>query len=345
MHSHLSIRSVSETDWPAITAQFRDMGFEQSLTYGRAAAARIGAKMHCLVLERDGHLIAAAQARIKTLPGLGRGIAWIASGPLLLPLEGPAPDSAVIGEVLAALRQELVGRRGHILRLRLPGIAFHDPEVTADIAKTAGFVPTDRAPTYRSVAIDLKQDLTVLMANLNGKWRNCLRFALKSELSVEIGKGPDMATRFLRLFCVVQASKGFSTDITPEFHFALFGADLSHDILLVTKDGEDLAGIVIGTSGRGAVYLFGATPDAGRAWRAGYLLTWEGVRLSQQRGLDWYDMGGLDFDTNPDLAKFKGRMNGVNIDAAGPYEARAGGAVSSLITGLEALRAKLRRRQ
>ena len=344
MNSNLSIRSISDADWPAIAAQFSDLGFEQSLTYGRAAAARIGAKMCCLVLERDGQMIAAAQVRIKALPGLGRGIAWIASGPLLQPLDGPAPESSVIGDVLAALRRELVGRQGHILRLRLPGIAFHDPGVTADIAKAAGFVPTTRAPTYRSVAIDLTQDLSVLMAKLNGKWRGHLRYAMKSELSVEIGQSPDMAARFLALFRMVQASKGFAPDITPEFHFALSGTDLSHDILLVTKDGQDLAGIVIGTSGRGAVYLFGATPDAGRTLRAGYLLTWEGICLSQQRGLDWYDMGGLDFDTNPDVAKFKDTMNGVRIDAAGPYEARSGGVVTNLIKGLEALRARLRRR-
>lgn len=341
----LSVRVVPDTDWPACAQQFRDLSFEQSLTYGRAATARIGGKMCCLALERDGHLVAAAQVRIKTLPGLGRGIAWIASGPLLLPLDGPAPEPAVIAEVFAALRQQLALRQGHILRLRLPGIAFHDQDEIAAIAKTTGFAPTNRAPVYRSIAIDLRQDQTVLMANLNGKWRTDLRYALKSELTLETGTGPDMQARFLVLFRDIQAAKGFAPDITPEFHFALSGPDLSYDILIITKDGQDLAGIVIGTSGRCTVYLFGATAEVGRALRAGYLLTWEGIRMAQQRGLDWYDLGGVDFDENPDVARFKDRMNGQKIEAVGPYETHSGGLLAHLIKALEALRSMLRRRR
>jgi Acetyltransferase (GNAT) domain len=341
----LSVREVPEPDWPACAQQFRDLSFEQSLTYGRAAAVRIGGKICCLALERDGQLVAAAQVRIKTLPGLGRGIAWIASGPLLLPLDGPAPEPAVIAEVFAALRRELVLRQGHILRLRLPGIAFHEQDEIAEIAKATGFAPTNRAPVYRSIAIDLAQDQTVLMGNLNGKWRTDLRYALKSGLTLETGAGPDMQARFLVLFRGIQAAKGFAPDITPEFHFALSGPDLNYDILIITKDGQDLAGIVIGTSGRCTVYLFGATAEAGRALRAGYLLTWEGIRLSQQRGLGWYDLGGVDFDENPDVARFKDRMNGRKIHAAGPYEAHSGGPLAHLIKALEALYAKLRRRR
>lgn len=345
----LTVRQVVDTDWPAYAQQFRDLSFEQSLTYGRAATARIGGKLRCLVLERDGHPVAAAQVRIKTLPGLGRGIAWIASGPLLWPLDGPAPEPAVIAEVFAVLRAELALRQGHILRLRLPGIAFHDQDEIATIAKATGFAPTDRAPVYRSIAIDLQQDETALMAALNGKWRTDLRYAQKSELTLEAGNSPDMQARFLVLFRDIQAAKGFAPDITPEFHFALSGpdlnTDLNYDILIITKDGQDLAGIVIGSSGRCTVYLFGATAEAGRALRAGYMLTWEGVRLSQRRGMDWYDLGGVDFDENPDVARFKDRMNGRKIEAAGPYETHSGTPIAHLIKGVETLYAKLRRRR
>jgi FemAB family len=344
MNSPLSVREIAQADWPAYAEQFRDLSFEQSLTYGRAATARIGGKLQCLVLECGGRPVAAAQVRIKTLPGLGRGIAWIASGPLLLPLNGPAPDPAVIAEVFAALRTEIALRQGHVLRLRLPGIAFHDTNKVADIAKGAGFTPTDRAPVYRSIAIDLSQDAAALMTALNGKWRTDLRYAQKSGLTLEMGNTPAMQARFLVLFRDIQAAKGFAPDITPEFHFALSGPDLNYDILIITKDGQDLAGIVIGTSGLCTVYLFGATADAGRALRAGYMLTWEGILLAQSRGRHWYDLGGIDFDDNPDVARFKDRMNGKTIHAAGPYEAHSGGPLAHLIKALEGLRAKLRKR-
>jgi lipid II:glycine glycyltransferase (peptidoglycan interpeptide bridge formation enzyme) len=229
------------------------------------------------------------------------------------------------------------------LRLRLPGTALHDPDTIRTIAAKAGFGPTTRNPAYHSIAIDLHLDAETLMKQFNGKWRTDLRYALKSDLTLEKGNSPDLQARFLTLFRSVQSAKGFAPDITPEFHFGLSGPDYGLDILIATKDGQDLAGIVLGTSGRNAVYLFGATADVGRKLRAGYFLTWEGIALSRQRGHDWYDMGGIDHQANPDVARFKDRMNGT-ILLAEPFEARPPGPIAPLIGALESLRARLKRR-
>ncbi|NJM81624.1 MAG: aminoacyltransferase [Tabrizicola sp.] len=341
----LSVRAVDASEWPTISARFRDLSFEQSLTYGTAAAGRIGGRMICLVIERDGKVLSAALVRVKALPLLGRGIAWVASGPLMQRIGLSDPSEEEVAAILQALRAEVSGRMGHILRFRLAGIGLYDGEATARIAAASGYVPTDRAVAYRSIAIDLDHTEAELMGRLDGKWRTDLRYALKSELTVECGNTPDLAARFLKLFDDIQVAKGFRPDVTPEFHFALSGPDLSHDILLVTKDGQDLAGIVIGTTGRTVIYLYGATADAGRRLRAGYLLTWEGIRLARSRGMRWYDLGGVDFDGNPDVARFKQRMNGVTIVGAGPFEATASGPVFTLIRGLEQVRGALRRRK
>lgn len=339
------VRVVSVADWPAVAAGFRDLGFEQSLTYAIPAAARIGGQVQLVAVERNGLVLGAAAVRVRSIPGMRRGIAWIPSGPMTLPVDGTTPSAATQATVLSALRAEFTGRQGHILRLRLPGTAFHDNAQMAAIARAEGFDPCRRALGYQSIAIDLKKDADTLLRDLSGKWRTDLRYALKSEIAVERGTGPEMQRRFLSLFTDIQDAKDFRPDITPEFHFALAGPDLEHDILIATKGGEDLGGIVIGTTGRTAVYLFGATAVAGRGLRAGYLLTWEGIALARTRGLDWYDLGGVDFDANPDVARFKHRMNGVTITAAGPFEARPGGLFPLLVYGLEDLRARLRRRR
>ncbi len=341
----ITVRDIAAGDWPALASGFRDFGFEQSLTYAAPAARRIGGEVRLVAVERAGAVLAAAAVRIRTIPGLQRGIAWIPSGPLLLPVNGDAPDDATMQAVLAALRAEFCGRQGHVLRLRLPGTAFHDAGRMDAIATAAGFGPCTRAPIYRSFAIDLHKDADTLLRDLNGKWRTDLRYALKSGLVLERGRGAAFEARFLKLFTDIQEAKGFRPDITPEFHFALSGPDMTHDILIATKDGADLAGIVIGTTGRTAVYLFGATADVGRGLRAGYFLTWEGIALARSRGGDWYDLGGVDFDANPDVARFKDRMNGHTVAAAGPYEAGPGGAFALLVAGLERARAHMRRRK
>ncbi len=339
----ITTRFVAAADWPALAAQFRDLGFEQSLTYGRAAAQRIGGQVRFVAVEREGQVLAAACVRTKTLPGLGRGIVWIPSGPLVLPKDGSPPDADTLHAILTALRTRFAVTEGHILRLRFPGTACHDPARIAALAAQAGFHPTTRAPAYRSIALDLHKPPATLLADLNGKWRTDLRYAQKSDLGLERGQDIALKARFLALFKTVQTAKGFRPDITPEFHFALSGPDYALDVLIATKDGQDLAGIVIGTSGKTATYLFGATAEAGRKWRAGYFLTWEGIALSRDRGLDWYDLGGIDAGANPDVARFKDRMNGTAI-LADPFEARPTGLVASLIVALETLRTRLKRR-
>ncbi|MDQ2089671.1 peptidoglycan bridge formation glycyltransferase FemA/FemB family protein [Marimonas arenosa] len=336
---------VAEKVWPDLSGRFRDLTYEQSLTYAQAAARRIGAELQLLRVECDGELVAAAAVRIKRVPGLRRGIAWIASGPLTMPVAGVVPNDDRYRDILRALRDHLVTRDGHVLRLRFPGIAFHEAERMDAIAAKAGFDPAPRVAPYRSFAMDLSLDEESLMTALKGKWRTDLRYAQKSGLGLDSGLTPDLEERFLALFEEVQKTKEFRPDITPEFHFALQGDDLRHDILIATKDGTDIAGIVTGSCARTAVYLYGATSDIGRRLRAGYFLTWQGIALARARGLAWYDLGGVDFEENPSVARFKERMNGRPILAAGPYEARPAGVFPYLVDKLETLREKIKARR
>ena len=340
----LQVWDIPSEDWSETAGRFADFSFEQSLTYSQAAARRIGADLRFLAIGEGPTVTACACVRIKSIPGLGRGIAWIASGPLMVPLEGPAPEPHQVIAVLAALREKLAVQDGHILRLRLPGAGFHDVEIIDAQAGGAGFQPTDRAPTYRSVAVDLSMDDDTLMKSFNGKWRGHLRYALKSDLGLERGQGRDIQARFMSLLKEVQQAKGFSSEITPEFHFSLKGGDYSWEILIATKDGQDIAGIVIGWSGTNAVYTFGATAGAGRKLRAGYFLIWSGLRVSRSRGVRWFDLGGIDEQANPSVASFKRGMNGRPALSAGPYETHKPGLTSSLILKLEALRTKLKGR-
>ena len=340
MTQGLTIRILSSAEWPDYAVQFGDLSFEQSLTYTLASARRIGARAEFWAVEHGGRPVAAAALRIKTPPGLGRGIGWIPSGPLLLSDQRP-PD---LKAVLQALRGQLVCMDGHILRLRLSGLAMQDQGQVRAVAAAAGFAGTLRAPLYQSLAMNLRDGEQTLMQRLDGKWRTDLRFALKSGLILDQGNSPALQARFLALFQAVQTAKGFAPDITPEFHFALSGPDYALDVMIATKDGQDLGGVVIGTTGRTATYLFGATAEAGRRLKAGYFLTWQGMMLARQRGLHWYDMGGIDREANPDVARFKDRMNGVAI-LSEAFEARPSGFVAPVILALESLRAGLKNRR
>jgi hypothetical protein len=348
----LTCREVASADWAGIAARFADLTYEQTRAYSLAAARRIGARSRFLALwTAEGELAAACAVRIKSVPGLGRGIAWCPGGPLMRPRrdDGAAAEAetARLVAVLGALRACLAGGAGHVLRLRPSGLLFAPAESVEFAARTAGFQPAARPGPYRSFAIDAQADEAALMASMNGKWRTELRAALKAGLSVETGTGPAIETRFMAIYDAVKVAKGFDPEIPPGFHFALAGDDHQVETMIATHGGADVAGIVTVRCAASTTYAFGATGAAGRPLRAGYLLQWEAIRRARNQGSLWYDLGGVDFRANPDVARFKERMGGPAIGAAvwqalpqGPL-AHAG---AGMILGLEALRFRARGR-
>ncbi|WP_424831775.1 lipid II:glycine glycyltransferase FemX [Ruegeria sp.] len=336
--NQLSLRPVAPEDWPRISGLFSDLTYEQSLTYAQAAADRIGASAEFVALyDAQDIPIAAACLRIKKIPVLNRGIAWIAAGPLTCVAGQPEPSAEMLGAILSKLRDH-ARAAGHILRLRFP-VQVNPAE---DAVAQAGFASTDKAATYRTVLINPDQDEEDLMRALHGKWRNPLRNALKADLGLETGSILDLSDRFTHLYEQVRDAKGFQPDIPPEFYYALSGPDFDHDVLIARKDGEDIGAMTIGCSGSTATYLFGATSDAGRRLNAGHYLMWQAMLYCRERGIKCFDLGGIDPEANPSVTRFKLRTGGADAIAAGPYEARPAGPGAALVNFAETLHKKLK---
>ena len=103
-----------------------------------------------------------------------------------------------------------------------------------------------------------------------------------------------------------------------------------------------MAGLSIGCTGTTAVYLFGATTEAGRRLNAGHFLMWQAMLRGRELGRDWFDLGGIDAKTNPNVARFKLRTGGIELTAAGPFEARPGGPLPVLVGWAETLHKRAR---
>ncbi len=339
----LSLRRVAPEDWTELCAAFDDLTYEQSLTYAQAAAGRVGADAEFISLhDAQNTPVAAACLRIKRLPLLNRGIAWIAAGPMMVPVDGVAPAPELQRAVFAAL-SSYAQDTGHILRLRLPAAAAHDPAKLDPVAQEAGFQPTERSAAHRTVIIDCAQDEDALMRGLHGKWRNSLRKSLKAGLMLDIAPIAEAFERFQTLYQEVQSVKGFQTDISPEFYYALKGPDFPHEVLFAQQGGADIAAMTIGRTGRRAVYIFGATSQAGRRPNAGHFLMWQTILRCRELGLKWYDLNGVDPDSNPTVAQFKLRTGGSDLMAAGPYEFRPPGVTSALISAAETVHSQLKK--
>ena len=344
-HNALFPHVVAHQDWPDLSAAFSDLTFEQSLTYACAAAERIGAEAQFIAIsDPDGQPVAAACLRIKRVPGLGRGIAWIAAGPMMQHRDRPPPGPDEIRAILAALRAHAL-KTGHILRLRLPAPPQHDITTMDQLAAQEGFHPTDRSTPYQTVIVNCAQDEETLMRSLHGKWRNPLRNALKAGIELECLPIADCSDRFHLLYQEVQAAKGFAPDIPPEFYYSLEGRDFSHEVLIARKDGTDIAAMTIGRTAGNAVYLFGATAEAGRRLNAGHYLMWQAILHCRELGMECLDLGGIDPVSNPSVTRFKLRTGGTDITAPGPYEFRPSGICTALVGAAETLHARIKAKQ
>ena len=313
-------READPSEWKAIIDAFADHNFENSLSYVNALAKRMGHKIRLMYVESPSGLVGAAAIRMKTVPVLGRGVAYVSSGPLWrrksIGLAAEYP-----GQVMAAFKSQLVDREGHILlaRLAIGPAAVH--EAHGSVCTTNGFYSTSLVRNYHTVLIDLRPDEQVLRANLHSKWRNMLNQSAKSELTLEIGHDASYWQRFLALFSEMKEAKEFDEGLGPQFFAQLDCRETGLIFLMAQKDGKDVGSVIISALGDTAIYLFGATNTAGRDLRAGYHLIWSAMIHCKNAGFRNYDLGGIDTDSNHGGYQFKTRMGGEIVDAAGPFQA------------------------
>ncbi len=350
MSTHeFSLRQIGPEDWSQVTKQFSDLTFEQTSTYGKAAAERVGAADEYWIIEHEGAPVSAAVVRIKRIPLIGHGIAWIASGPLLQKNGRPPVSDEHLQTILSTFRAEFADRQGHVFRFR-PSLyqldsQLHDPVAFEEAATKAGFQITCNAPTYQTVVTRLDKGEENLMSSLHGKWRGHLRKALKQDLELDVGEIGELSKRFESLYTTVSQEKGFAPEIPPSFYYHLGGPDFTHKVLIAKKDGRDLGAITLGLSGSNATYLFGATNDEGRRANAGYFLTWNGYLRAREWGILNYDLGGIDAETNPMVTEFKRRAGGIELRAPGPFESVSGRSSAKIVLTLEKLAKSMRIRK
>lgn len=317
MSGAIIVEEVTAQDWPAMAAEFSDLTYEQDIAFVTAGARRIGAQVRAFAVRRDGDLIGAACLRIKAVPVLRRGIAYLLAGPMTgRGTVAEAPGRAAV--VLTALRTHIVGGEGHLLRLRLPVTA--EGFVEGDITR-AGFLPTAQTPAYRTVLIDLRSDNETLRKGLHSKWRYELRRAEGEAMEIVTGRSAVMVERFLTLYREMREFKSFDQGFDPAFLRGMADTAFDFEVRIAVHHGVDVGGHVTAFTPACATYLFGATTEAGRTLRAGYALSWDAVTGARGRGARWFDLGGVDKVTNAPGYTFKARTGGNEVSALGPYEA------------------------
>lgn len=321
------VRMLDRDEWCDVGRRFADYSYRQSWAYAQRMASESGSRAEFVAIERGGATLGAASVRLKLVPLLGGGVAYVPGGPLVRRWGEERPDPSALGACLEALIARHVRGGGRTLRLQFP-LCVSDAAAIEGAALASGLKRCAANPSYRTMAVNLGGTLEEIRSRLHQKWRNQLNAGSKKNISIDAGQSPEQFSRFGVLFNEMLDRKGFDSRVRPEL-FADIQSDAHEQdrttVLLAKSEGVDVAGIIVSFLGDTPVYLLGATGAAGMQLKAAYVLQWEAIRIAKGKNCRLYDLGGIDPEANPGVHHFKEGLGGTDVSAVGPLELEPGG--------------------
>jgi GNAT acetyltransferase-like protein len=318
------VDSVGSAEWSELLGRFDDASVYQSWAYGSIHWG--DQQLSHLVLNRGSAVVAMAQMRVVQLPMIRKGVAYIRWGPLCR-LKGQTFDPETLRQVVAALKQEYVYRRGLLLRILPP--AYED-DCFAAVWKTAalsvGLVKNEKPRPYRTMRVDLALPVEEMRKNLHPRWRNYLKSAEKDGFCVRAGNDIEFYDQFLDAYRQMMARKQFDTTVdVNEFRKiqAHLPEPLRMQIFLCEKRGKLFNALVVAAAGDTGIYLLAATSDEGLNGKGAHLLQWRAMEWMKAKGFRWYELGGINPERNPGVFQFKNGLGGIDSFQIGMFESCA----------------------
>ena len=90
-------------------------------------------------------------------------------------------------------------------------------------------------------------------------------------------------------------------------------------ILEALMNGEVVGGILVAHHGRAATYLIGWSNQIGRKLSANNLLLWSAIKVLKERDCSSFELGGLDYESTPEIAYFKSGLGSEEFELVGEF--------------------------
>jgi lipid II:glycine glycyltransferase (peptidoglycan interpeptide bridge formation enzyme) len=320
----VEVDCATPVEWSSMLDLFDDANIYQTAAYGEVRWG--GKNLSRIVLKRDGEVAGMAQLRIIRPTPLKFGMAYLRWGPLW-ERRGRTLDPEVPIRMARAIEDEYLRKRKLFVRI-LPNAISESPRAQVFQSAFTSFdaETVKQREVYRTFVVDLTQPLEELRRRLDPKWRNKLSGAEKNNLTVNSGEGLREYEIFCSMYSQMRERKSFETSVDVE-EFKRIQEALPESqrmrILICEREGVPVAGLVASAMGDSAIYLLGATSDAGLQAKGAYLLQWSLIRSLKERGTRFYDLGGIDPEGNPGVYSFKRGFSGADSCQIAPLAASA----------------------
>lgn len=311
-----SVKKLVATEWNSLLLSFDDASVYQTENFAKNSIGGANLEQFTLILENE--IIAAALVRIKTIPLLSGGIAYIRWAPLWQKKDTKI-DIDIFKIVLEKLRTEYVVKRKLVLRI-MSNLNSKN-QIYSDIVLRTGY--NFYTSKLKSVIIDISKDEETLKANMRKKWRYSLRQAERQEYKIEVGTGESYFDTFLDIYKKMHSRKNFEENVDVKSFRQInneMPQELKLQIFICSNNNEPLSAMVTSVIGKTGIYLLGGTTRKGLELSSSYLLQWEVIKWMRIHGISSYDLGGIDKVQNPGVHTFKSGMGGEEISYLSGFE-------------------------
>jgi lipid II:glycine glycyltransferase (peptidoglycan interpeptide bridge formation enzyme) len=315
----ISIKEISDkTFWHDSMREFEDANIYQ--TWNFAALAQNEKIVNHLAIYSNQDLISLAQVRIRAVPILNRGIAYIFNGPLWQK-KNRENNIEILSDIFNALKQKLVVNQKLLLRIK-PYI-FSDKIDNIDFIENIDFKRIAKVRQYKTLVLYLDKDLDEIRKSFDQKWRNGLNQSEKKGLEIIEGNDSELYKDFLLVYNQMIERKKFKEFVNP-YRIGKMNEELNTEnklkIFIAYKDKLPIASIVGSAIGNTGIYLLGASNEIGMKNKGSYLLQWEMIKWLKQKGCQRYDLGGINLDDNPGVYHFKSGITDKEVVDMGTFE-------------------------
>lgn len=296
---------LSAKAWESQLSRASFVPYQQARAFGEVIR-QYGGDVLRAEITAQGETIGLCQIAIRKLPGFKLATALL--GPVWL------------DRITAEQKIDALDRLGRELPLKgLHAFLLVPPDEEADTLHSLRLRRVVSA--YHTVLLDLTRDDDALMTALDGKWRNRLRAGQKAGLTIStVGRRPEQYQWLLEAERQQRQQIGYqalSPRMVPAWQEAagkdsLFG--------LEAKAGADrIAGMLFFRHGTSATYHIGWSSGEGRERNAMNVLLWKAIIQLKKKGVRTLDLGGVDTDHAPGLARFKLGTGGKVLSQSGTW--------------------------
>ena len=167
---------------------------------------------------------------------------------------------------------------------------------TADaLLKQTGLTKRDNQDGYQTLWWNLKNNLEDARTTLSKSWLGSLKKAEKSDLTLSWDDSGKFYPWLKKHYTIDKAKRGYD-GISPQLLDNIAQISTSAPTMLIgkaSKEGKDIAAIMLLLHGKSATYQIGWTSDEGRQFCAHHLLLWDARSVLQQYDIDHIDLGGI----------------------------------------------------